>query len=215
MTLIGRVSDGLLLCASVEAMEESQELYDYNRQAKEILKSLSKNSPSRLHIETGPFYFVYSISGELCYLTLCDKSYPRKLAFNFLDEIAREFPLSHTPNDVLNAKRPYQFIEFESFIQKTKKLYTDSRTQRNLAKVSEELQSVHSIMTKNIVEILGRGEKITSVNKKLDDLLSQSKQYSELGKMLNKKDFWKTYKPLLIVGLILFFCFCIYFTFYV
>jgi len=214
MTLIGRVQDGLLLCASVEAMEESQELYEYNRQAKEIMKSLSKNSPPRLHIETGPFYFVYMISGEICYLTLCDKTYSKKVAFNFLDEIAREFQLSHSPNDVLNAKRPYQFIEFETFIQKTKKLYTDARTQRNLTKVSEELQSVHSIMTKNIAEILDRGEKISSVNKKLDHLVSQSKEYSNMGKMLNKRDFWKTYKPFIIVGFVLFLCFCVYFTFY-
>ena len=50
----------------------------------------------------------------------------------------------------------------DTFIQKTKKLYMDTRTQRNLAKLTEELGEVHSIMTKNIQEVLGQGEKLDS-----------------------------------------------------
>jgi vesicle transport protein SEC22 len=36
----------------------------------------------------------------------------------------------------------------------------DTRTQRNLAKLSEDLNEVHSIMTRNIQEVLGQGEKL-------------------------------------------------------
>jgi vesicle transport protein SEC22 len=49
----------------------------------------------------------------------------------------------------------------DTFIQKTKKLYLDSRTQRNLSKLQTDVQEVTSIMTKNIQEILGQGEKMT------------------------------------------------------
>ena len=49
----------------------------------------------------------------------------------------------------------------DTFIQKTKKLYLDSRTQRNLTKLQADVQEVTSIMTKNIQEILGQGEKMT------------------------------------------------------
>lgn len=50
----------------------------------------------------------------------------------------------------------------DTFIRQTKKLYSDTRTQRNLSKLNEELAEVHSIMTKNIAEVLGQGEKLDS-----------------------------------------------------
>lgn len=50
----------------------------------------------------------------------------------------------------------------DTFIQKTKRLYMDTRTQRNLTKLSEDLAEVHSIMTRNIAEVLGQGEKLDS-----------------------------------------------------
>lgn len=48
----------------------------------------------------------------------------------------------------------------DTFIQKTKKLYLDTRTQRNLAKLNEDIAEVHSIMTRNIQEVLGHGERL-------------------------------------------------------
>lgn len=48
----------------------------------------------------------------------------------------------------------------DTFILKTKKLYSDSRTQRNLDKLNSELRDVHSIMTKNINELLERGDRL-------------------------------------------------------
>ena len=48
----------------------------------------------------------------------------------------------------------------DKFIQKTRKLYLDTRTQRNVNKLNEELVEVQSIMTKNIQEVLGQGEGI-------------------------------------------------------
>lgn len=48
----------------------------------------------------------------------------------------------------------------DTFIQKTKKLYLDTHTQRNLAKLNDELYEVHQIMTRNVQEVLGVGEKL-------------------------------------------------------
>ena len=48
------------------------------------------------------------------------------------------------------------------FISKTKKLYLDTRTQRNMAKLSEDISEVHSIMTRNIADVLGQGERLDS-----------------------------------------------------
>ena len=48
----------------------------------------------------------------------------------------------------------------DTFIQKTKKLYQDTRTQRNLARLNADIAEVHSIMTRNIADVLGQGERL-------------------------------------------------------
>ena len=55
-------------------------------------------------------------------------------------------------------------IYLDTFIQKTKKLYNDTRSQRNLSKVSEELAEVHSIFTQSISELVSRGERLNSTS---------------------------------------------------
>lgn len=65
--------------------------------------------------------------------------------------------LPFAPHTRLHLPRPP-----DTFIQKTKKLYLDTRTQRNLSKLNDDLAEVHSIMTRNIQEVLGQGEKLDS-----------------------------------------------------
>lgn len=48
----------------------------------------------------------------------------------------------------------------DTFIQKTKKLYMDTRTQRNLNKLNEDLTEIHNIVTRNVQDVLGQGEKL-------------------------------------------------------
>lgn len=45
----------------------------------------------------------------------------------------------------------------------------DTRTQRNMAKLTEDISEVHSIMTKNIQDVLNHGERLDS--KQTIDLL--------------------------------------------
>ncbi len=48
----------------------------------------------------------------------------------------------------------------DTFIQKTRKLYMDTRTQRNLSKLNDDLFEVQQIMTRNIQEVLGVGDRL-------------------------------------------------------
>jgi CO dehydrogenase/acetyl-CoA synthase gamma subunit (corrinoid Fe-S protein) len=69
---------------------------------------------------------------------------------------------AHTVLPLHNCCRCSSASSTDTFIQKTRKLYVDTRTQRNLAKLNDELGEVHSIMTRNIQEVLGQGEKLDS-----------------------------------------------------
>jgi vesicle transport protein SEC22 len=45
-------------------------------------------------------------------------------------------------------------------MQKTKRIYQDTRTQHNLTKLNEDLQDVTRIMTKNMEDLLWRGDSL-------------------------------------------------------
>lgn len=49
----------------------------------------------------------------------------------------------------------------DTYIQKTKKAYIDSRARRNLGSINTELQDVQRIMVANIEEVLQRGEALS------------------------------------------------------
>uniref|UniRef100_I1QHG9 Longin domain-containing protein n=1 Tax=Oryza glaberrima TaxID=4538 RepID=I1QHG9_ORYGL len=109
LTMIARVTDGLPL---VEGLDDGRDLKDadfYKQQAKLLFKNLSKgqHEASRMSIETGP----YIIEGHVCYLTMCDHSYPKKLAFQYLEDLKNEFERVNG-NQIETAARPYAFIKF-------------------------------------------------------------------------------------------------------
>ena len=128
----------------------------------------------------------YLIVDNVVYLTIADKSYPRKLAFSFLDELSKEFALSYGPK-VETVRKPYAFVGFgtvppfyicnfmdfkylyfiDTFMSKTARLYQDTRTANaagssNLDKLNDDLQDVTRIMTKNMEELLWRGDSLDS-----------------------------------------------------
>ncbi|KAL6560013.1 SNAP receptor [Orobanche gracilis] len=200
LTMIARVTDGLPLAEGLDDGRDVQDSDFYKQQVKSLFKSLSmrQNEPSRMSIETGPYIFNYIIEGHVCYLTMCDRAYPKKLAFQYLEDLRNEFERTFG-NQIETAARPYAFVKFDTFIQKTKKLYQDTRTQRNIAKLNDELYEVHQIMTKNVQEVLGVGEKLDQVSEMSSRLTSESRIYAEKAKDLNRQALIRKWAPVAVV----------------
>jgi vesicle transport protein SEC22 len=127
-------------------------------------------------------------------MCICDSSYPRKLAFSYLDELSKEFQRSYE-GKIEGVTRPYAFMGFgelgsslsmmlvadtslDTFISKTTRLYKDSRSltqgaggsaapASQLDQLNENLQDVTRIMTKNMEDLLWRGD---SLDRKLTDI---------------------------------------------
>lgn len=53
----------------------------------------------------------YLIVEKVIYMCICDSSYPRKLAFSYLDELSKEFQRSYE-GKIEAASRPYAFMGF-------------------------------------------------------------------------------------------------------
>ena len=116
---------------------------------------------------------------------MCEAGFPRKLAFAYLEDLETEFSEQYG-RKVPVVSRPYSFIEFgewvysiqkyfesatellmtntlspDTYIQKTKKSYIDSRARRNFTSINTELHDVQRIMVANIEEVLQRGEALS------------------------------------------------------
>lgn len=128
----------------------------------------------------------YLIKDDICFLCICAQSYPRKLAFTYLSDIAGEFTSNYTPSQVQAPNlRPYAFVEFDTFIQRTKKTYQDSRASSNIDKLNDELKDVTKVMTKNIEDLLYRGDSLEKMGDMSSRLREDSRKYRKAAVRIN------------------------------
>ena len=203
-TLIARVIDGLPLVEGLDTEKEAG-LDVYKQQAKQLCKQMSNQSmsASRMSVESGPYVFHYLVERGVVFLTVCDKQYPKRLAFGFLEELQREFD-KQFGDQTETAARPYAFVKFDTVIQRTKRQYADARAQRNLDRLQAELSEVHSIMTRNISDVLGQGERLERVSAMSSNLALESKRYAKKAQALSRQALMKKYVPLAAVGGVVF-----------
>merc|ERR1719486_806645 len=122
----------------MEEEKDHRELDAQKSQAKKIIRGLNSHSPARMTVDTGNNQFHIINEDGVCYLCLVERAYPKRLAFSYLKELQTEF-VRQNPGKVEDASRPYAFIKFDTFIQKTKKQYVDTR---NMSKMNEDLQDL-------------------------------------------------------------------------
>lgn len=201
MTMIARVADALPLAASMQEDEQAgRSLMDFQTQAKQLFRKISSDPqpPARCSLETGPYIFHYIIERGVCFLVLCDKSFSKRLAYAYLEDLQSEFS-SQFGKRVETVSRPYSFIEFDTYIQKSRKNYMDSRARKNLNNINTELQDVHRIMVQNIDDVLQRGETLSELDNKASNLQSMSQKYKKDAKYLNLRSSYAKIAAILIV----------------
>jgi len=146
--------------------------------------------------------YSYIIKSSICFLCICDASYPRKLAFTYLSDILSEFLSIYPSSSYLSPTlRPYAFVEFDTFIQRTKKTYQDSRATANLDKLNDELKDVTKVMTKNIEDLLYRGDSLERMGEMSGRLREDSKKYKRAAVRINWELLIKQYGPFAGLGL--------------
>jgi vesicle transport protein SEC22 len=80
------------------------------------MKTLKPTSPQRCTLEgISSFLFHYTIDQNIIYLILVEREYPRRLAFQFLEEVSKNFNRTHG-QEAASATRPYACVEFGEFL---------------------------------------------------------------------------------------------------
>ncbi|KAF4120793.1 vesicle transport protein SEC22 [Geosmithia morbida] len=203
-TQISRL-DGLMLCASVDEDQNETSLTEVKHQVRQVLRKLTRNSESQASVDCGTRYTLhYLVDQDIVFLTICDASYPRKLAFTYLSDLAREFTTTHGPQQVHSPNlRPYAFMDFDTFMAKTRAVYSDARAAQGLDQLNDELRDVTKIMTKNIEDLLYRGDSLERMGEISSRLRDDSKKYRRAAVRINWELLLKQYGPFAGLGFII------------
>ena len=142
-TLIARQTDALALCADTESGNGASADMERNKVvAKNLLRKISTPSPTGyfgqagvaplLTVEASAHAFHLLCDGGVLFLTMTDSSSPSAIAFAYLEDVAREF-LQQDASQVATCTRPYSFIKFDMYLQKTKKVFSSATSARSAA----------------------------------------------------------------------------------
>lgn len=186
-------------------------ILDQKKKCKVIISRITPNSEPQATIESGAFNIHYLMLESIIYICICDKSYPRKLAFSYLTEVSHEFYNSHGQEALSNSARPFGFSSFDTFLSKTKKIYQDQRAQSNLDKLNNDLADVKKVMTKNIEDLLYRGDSLDKMSDLSSSLRNDSIKYRKRAQRINFEALIRQYIP--VVGVALFFVFIVWYMF--
>lgn len=218
VTLIARATDGMLLVETWDD-EASQVLAPFKKQAKELLGGLWRlhhgAPPRRCSLETnsGDVVFHYTIDDGIIYLSICEASYPTKLAFAFLEEVQssfitelqREFGSGSSVNlrsQVETIQKPYYFVRFDRVIQRKRQDFRDPNSSKALSRVNESLLEVSQIMRRNLNDIVQRGERLDEVARKGSDLNRASREFKGMARLLRLQVVMRKYAALAVILLL-------------
>merc|ERR1712021_68667 len=163
MTMVARVADGLPLTASIQEDEQlGKNIVDYQNQAKRLFKTLTATSPIKCSIESGQYLFHYIIEQDACFLTLCDRSFNKKLAYSFLEDLSQEFynQYGHTLNTELNDVQRIMVQNIDDILQRGAVLSELDTKAQNLKHHSSKYKQSAATLNATSLVAIGAGASI-------------------------------------------------------
>jgi vesicle transport protein SEC22 len=212
LTFIARASDGLILSETWDS-GQSDSLIIFKQQAKKILAKL-KNAPPKCSVDGGtaanPVLFHYLLDGGICFLTVAGKSFPKRLAFAYLEEVHRAFIEElkrhygtgsvDYRSQIETIQKPYYFITFDRTVQKKRAEFSDPNSSSALGKLNEGLAEVNSIVRKSLEEMIARGDALDDVSGRATTLRDEAKRFEKSAKYLNWQALVRKYGILSTMG---------------
>lgn len=204
-TIVYQKSTGTPLAASSDDSKDA-ELIVAKKELKQVLHQLS--GIGNIKAFKKMIHYQVDETSDLAVVTIISEGFPTQLSLSYLNEIHDEFVHVYGMEMVNILKRgdilkPYQFMSFETFITKTKKIYADTRAKDGLSDINGQLRDVKKIMNQNINDLLNRGEELNNLQDLSTSLREQSIKYQKYAKKINWDLMVKKYAPVLIVGILI------------
>ncbi|KAA6398574.1 MAG: putative R-SNARE protein, Sec22-family [Streblomastix strix] len=198
-SLIGRLGDGLILAGSMMD-DHSIDIEPLKKKAKQLIKKLTESSPKQMAVQDGRYFFYYSIVQNVVFVALCNKAFRQDLAFSFLEDVSRDF-LRLYAQSISNASRPYEFVAYDMELEKRRMRYSEESQQAKLEELGTEMNNVRGILTRNLDEVIGRGEKIDVVRNLSQSLVHDSQEFRRNATELNRGGL-RAAVPYAVVGIV-------------
>ncbi|XP_019194996.1 PREDICTED: 25.3 kDa vesicle transport protein [Ipomoea nil] len=178
LTIIGRVSDGLPLAKGPRYVHEENEIFTtYKQQGEFILKEISRGdliSSSKMTIRVDHHCFRIMVANGVCFMALCDSSYPRKLAFLYLQDLQQEFDKLDR-RQMERVVNPYSFLKLDTIIGNIRRQYVDTRTQANISRLKTGIgEKDLDVIAEDLPEIVNRRRRLDMLETMMAANLSDS-----------------------------------------
>ena len=85
----------------------------------------------------------------------------------------------------------------------TRRIYQDARASQNIDRLNADLHDVTRVMTKNIEDLLYRGDSLDKMSELSGTLRQESQKYKKAAQNINFWAIWKQYGPIGIVCIII------------
>ncbi|GKT36524.1 putative multi-domain containing protein [Aduncisulcus paluster] len=159
-------------------------------------------------IRSQKYKFNYTVNNGFLFLTMTEISVADAIGLSFVEQISSEFHKSKFAR--IHYTRQLESAGFASVIESQQTKFDQSDTTK-LRKIETELSSVHDIMVQNIKDVMGRGERLDSLEKMSADLMVHASGYAKSAQDLLHTPFWQQFGPSVVVGAIVIICLIIRF----
>lgn len=189
--------------ANAHGSQHDTTISNLKTQQRSLVRKMNNTSEPRAAIESGDYKLQYDIVDprrsrqiltfgsyyrheDLVFFTITERAFPKELAAIYLDDISAEFLNTHRDTEYRSPSlRPYAFNDFDTFIQRTKKSYENPRASDNLDKVQAQLKETTQIMSKNLEDLLYRGDSLDRMGQMSSDLRESSRKYKRAAVRIN------------------------------
>lgn len=140
---IVRTNDGLPLSANTDFNDVLNQSIKDSKKYVKMLAYKSPQLPEKCSLYLGNVSIYLTSCLGISYVVMTEPHYPPALAYSFLKELMIEFAQRYSQLRVDQARRPYEFIEFDNVIHKTRLAFNKPQnlmSRLNLADVETELR---------------------------------------------------------------------------
>lgn len=151
-----------------------------------LATSSFSNLSSRILSSGSLTVFSYYRHEDVVFFAITERAFPKELAAMYLNDISSEFLSTHKDTEYRSSTlRPYAYNDFDTFIQRSKKSYENPRASENLDKIQAQLRETSQIMSKNLEDLLYRGDSLDRMSTLSSDLKDASRKYKRAAVRIN------------------------------
>jgi len=160
--------------------------------AKQIIQQIKLTEEEKRSYSASGHSYNYVVEKGACFLCVSTDGIAKRICFAFLERIREEFEKKYRGNNTL-AK------EYSRFMESEKNFFSNNPDADKIRGIQTQVDQVKEIMMDNIEKVLARGEKLEDLDKKAEELMTNTSVFHKKSKKLKCEMFKKNMKLICII----------------